>query len=169
MKILIPERLETKRTTLRSFVDFDWEHIHEYFSDPECMRYTIGRPLNESESWRAMASAVGHWVLKGYGPYAIECKESNRVCGIAGLWFPNDWPEPEIKWGLVRSYWGRGYATEAAREVRRMAQEWLPDLSLISLIFSGNNASARVAKTLGATLEKQIIFRDQKADIYRHN
>jgi RimJ/RimL family protein N-acetyltransferase len=34
--------------------------------------------------------------------------------GTVGLWYPVDWPAPEIKWALIRKAWGKGYAREAA-------------------------------------------------------
>src|SRR4026207_1359847 len=128
MNYLIPESLETKRLILRSFCLDDWKDIHEYHSDPECTKYTTRRPLNESESWQKLAALAGHWQLRKYGSYALEEKDLKRVIGIAGLDYPNDWPEPEIQWALARKFWGKGYAKEAATAVKEMAKKFLPDL-----------------------------------------
>jgi RimJ/RimL family protein N-acetyltransferase len=95
-------------------------------------------------------------------------KDDGTVLGVAGLWYPNDWPEPEIKWALVPTARGRGYASEAARAVRSMAREHLPGVRLISLIAQGNEASVRVAEAAGAHLEREIDFRGSRAAIYRH-
>lgn len=168
MKYLIPERIETERLVLRIFQEEDWKNLHTYYSDPETTRYTVGRTLSEGETWRAMASMIGHWTLKGYGPYALEKKATGKVIGISGLWYPNDWPEPEIKWGLSRLYQGKGYAREAAAEVKNMAKVHLPALSLISLIHSKNEASIRLARRIDAIFEKTIDFRDDIWHIYRH-
>ena len=119
MSFLIPEKLETERLILRMFSLRDWKDIHEYYADPECTKYTSRRPLKENESWQKMAALVGHWYLRNYGAYAIEEKNLNRVIGVVGLDYPNDWPEPEIQWGLVRKFWGRGYASEAAGAVKK--------------------------------------------------
>ena len=100
MEYLIPEYLLPDRLCLRMFKDEDWRDIHEYYGDPECTRYTSGRPLKENESWQKMAALIGHWQLRKYGPYAMEEKLSKKVIGVAGLDYPNDWPEPEIQWGL---------------------------------------------------------------------
>jgi RimJ/RimL family protein N-acetyltransferase len=168
MKVKIPDRLETDRLVLRRFSEPDWRDLYAYYSDTECMKYTIGRPLSKGETWRAMASMLGHWQLRGYGPYAIEAKATNRILGPVGLWYPQDWPEPEIKWGLARSFWGQGYASEAGRAVRDMARVAMPDVQLISLIHPENSASIHVALALGATLERVIDFRGGEANIYRH-
>jgi Acetyltransferase (GNAT) domain len=95
MNYLIPEELETDRLILRMFRLEDWIDIHEYYSDPECTKYTSRRPLKENESWQKMAALIGHWQLRGYGSYAMEDKEMKRVIGVVGLDYPNDWPGPE--------------------------------------------------------------------------
>jgi len=168
MKYLIPESLLTKRLYLRMFKESDWKDIHEYYSDPECARYTSGKELKENESWQKMAALVGHWQLRNYGSYAIEEKSFGKVIGIAGLDYPNDWPEPEIQWGLSHQFWGKGYAREAVMAVKKMTAVHLPDLSLVSLIHPENLNSINLAKAVGAFFEKEYFFRDDIWHIYRH-
>jgi len=165
---LIPQVLETGRLRLRPFAHDDWPALHEHFSDAECTRFTFRRALTEAATWRAMASMAGHWLLRGYGPYAVEEKATGSVLGTVGPWYPLEWPEPEIKWALARRHWGRGYASEAVRAVQRMAHECLPDLRLISLIDSRNEASIRLAQAVGATLEREIEFAGGPFHVYRH-
>jgi len=164
----VPERLESLRLTLRLLRDDDWRALHEYYSDPVCTQYTLGRVLTEGESWRTLASIVGHWHLRGYGPYALEHKSTGEVVGLCGLWYPNDFPEREIKWGLAQRHWGHGYASEAARTVQRMARAVYPSQPPISLIHSDNAASIRVARSVDALLEREMQFRGALFHVYRH-
>lgn len=113
-----------------------------------------------------MASMIGYWHLRGYGPYAVEETENAKVLGMVGLWYPNDWPEPEIKWALTRCYWGQGFSSEAARAVKNMAAEFIPEFSLISFMHSENLASIKLAKTIGARFCKEVDFRNDKWHIY---
>lgn len=166
--VRMPRRIDAPRLTLRPFVDDDWRALHAHYSDPECTRFTFGRALSEGESWRAMASMVGHWLLRGYGPYALEDKASGAVLGAVGLWYPNDWPAPEIKWALTRRYWGQGYASEAVRAVQRAARECMPDTALISFINADNHPSIALALAVGATLEEERAFRGGHWHVYRH-
>ena len=168
MNYLIPEHIETERLNLRLFQESDWKDIHEYYGDPECARYTSGKALTENESSQKMSALMGHWVLRNYGSYAMEEKSVGKVIGVAGLDFPNDWPEPEIQWGVTRQYWGKGYASEAVRAVKRMAARYLPDLSLISLIHPNNTNSSNLARAVGASFEKEYFFRGDTWHIYRH-
>jgi RimJ/RimL family protein N-acetyltransferase len=168
MKSLIPERLETTRLVLRTLREDDWVRLHEHYSDPICTRYTFGHALTEGESWRAMASMAGHWVLRGYGPYGVEERASGDLLGVVGLWYPNDWPGPEIKWALIRRHWGNGFASEAARAVREMAKDVLPTASLISFIHSENSPSIRIAVAVGGAWERDVEFRGGKWQVYRY-
>jgi len=168
MSYLTPECLSTDRLLLRTFQERDWKDLHKYYSDEACTRYTFGRPLTEGETWRTMAAMIGHWQLRNYGSYALEERASHIVIGVAGLDYPNDWPEPEIKWGLMRNFWGQGYASEAVRAIKKMWTEYLPELSLISLIHPDNTNSKNLAEAFGAYFEKDYEFRGDKWTIYRH-
>lgn len=168
MKFSIPKQLETERLLLRMFQESDWDDLHQMFSDEECIRFTTKITLERWQTWRTLATYLGHWQIKGFGPYAVVEKESNKMIGPVGLWYPGEWPEPEIKWSLTRLYWGKGYATEAAKAVKEMAFKFLEKDRLISLILPGNEPSVKVAKRIGGELEKTIPFRDGKAQIYRY-
>ncbi len=168
-KYLIPKNIETERLILRTFKEKDWKDLYHYYSDAECMKYTVGRALADWETWRSLATMVGHWELRKYGPYAMELKETGKVIGPVGLWYPLEWPEPEVKWGLVRREWRKGYAREAVTAVLEMTREYLPDFHLISLILTENSGSIKLAESVGARYEKTIPFRDgREASIYRH-
>ena len=60
MKHVIPEELTTERLKLRLFQEKDWQDLFSYYSDEDCMRYTTGRALADWETWRAVATMVGH-------------------------------------------------------------------------------------------------------------
>jgi RimJ/RimL family protein N-acetyltransferase len=168
MKYKIPTEISTERLKLRIFKENDWKDLYSYYSDAECMRYTVGRSLADWEVWRQIALMIGHWKIRGFGPYAMEDMETGNVLGPVGMWYPLEWPEPEIKWGLSKKYWGKGYAKKAANAVRLMAIKHVPDLNLISLINKDNLNSINLAESIGAVYEKTIDFRETTASIYRH-
>ncbi len=164
----IPRQLDTERLHLRMFRESDWQAMHQHYGDPVCTRYTLGRTLGEGESWRLTATLAGHWLLRGYGPYAVEEKAGGAMIGAVGLWYPVDFPEREIKWAVLPQYQGLGYASEAARGVLAMAAGVYPGQPPISFIHRDNEASIRVALAIGATLENEIDFRGGRFRIYRH-
>lgn len=168
MNYLIPDTLETQRLILRMFRESDWTSLHKYYSNENCTKFTYGRVFNESESWRMLNALAGHWIIRGYGSYALESKSNNEVIGFAGLDFPIDWPEPEIQWGLIHEHWGKGYASEAVREIKKITSQCIPDLSLISLIHPENHNSINLAIAVGAVYEKDYELRGTMCHIYRH-
>ena len=70
---------------------------------------------------------------------------------MVGLNHPEGWPGPEVAWTLGRPYWGKGYATEAARAAMAYGFSTHDFGELISLIDPANAASQGVAIRLGET------------------
>lgn len=147
---MIP-RLHTERLILREWRHSDLDAFAAFSADLEVMRYLTGEPVARNDTWRNMASAAGHWMLRGYGLWVVERKSDAAVIGRVGLINPEGWPGLEVGWTLGRPYWGQGYATEAARA--SMSYGFLTQNVdwLISLIAPGNKASQAVALRLGET------------------
>ena len=98
---------------------------------------------------------MGHWVIRGYGPWAVEEKSTGDFCGMVGLWNPEAWPEPEITWGIVASKQNQGFAAEAAIRARSYAYETLMWKTIYSCISENNTPSIALAEKLGATLNRK--------------
>ena len=164
----IPEAIESPRLALRMVCAEDWRELHDYYADADAVRYTVQEALGEEGSRNMTGAMIRHWQRRGYGPYALVEKASGKVLGVCGLWYPKEWPEPEIKWALCRRHWGKGYAAEAARAVQAMAAQYLPHLRLISLIHVDNLNSITLAQAVGATRETEIEFRGGSYAVFRH-
>jgi RimJ/RimL family protein N-acetyltransferase len=145
--------LETDRLILRMFTDSDLDAYAEMCGDEEVMKYLGGCTMSRSEAWRSMAMVVGHWELRGFGLWAVEEQESGEMVGRVGCWQPEGWPGLELAWTLRRAYWGRGFATEAARAALDVAFSTLHQPHVISMIDHENNPSIRVAQRLRMRLE----------------
>ncbi len=159
--------LETERLVLRMFREDDFESYARICPDPEVMRYLAeGRPFTSLEAWRHLAFLVGHWHLRGYGPWAVEEKRSGRMIGRIGFLNPEGWPCFEIGWTLAKEAWGKGYATEGARRALRYAFEELGRDHVISLIHPANSASIRVAERLGEKLEGNAVVFGREGLVY---
>ncbi|MDG3006200.1 GNAT family N-acetyltransferase [Paludisphaera mucosa] len=161
------ETLETERLILRQFRDSDLDAYAEMAADPEVMRYLGAGPMGRSEAWRNMAMILGHWRLRGFGMWAVEERDTGEMVGRVGCWRPEGWPGLEVGWTLRRAYWGRGYATEAARASLDVAFEQIGEPHVISMIHGDNLPSIRVARRLGMRLEGRTeLFDDIPVAVY---
>ena len=140
--------LTTERLLLRSFAVEDVERWADIITDEETGRF-IGGPFTRADAFRSIATYLGHWVLRGYGQWAVERRSDGLLLGRCGLWFPDGWPELEVGWTLDRACWGSGYATEAGRAVVDWAFSTLGLTRLASVIAVDNARSRRVAERLG--------------------
>jgi RimJ/RimL family protein N-acetyltransferase len=162
------DELLTERLRLRMWVPLDFEAFAGYFADPEASRF-LGGVRGGETAWRLMAAYVGHWVLRGFGYWAMEERGSGRFCGAAGLWRSEGWPELELGYWLVPEMQGQGYATEAARRCRDHAFEALGAETLVSYIAPANEPSMRVAERLGGRREGAIELLDYgRHEVYRY-
>ncbi len=159
--------LETERLRLRPWRNDDLDAFAAFMADGADTHF-IGGPLSRGETWRRMATQIGHWTMRGYGSWVLEEKSSGNWVGYSGLWNPYDWPEPEVMWGIVPAARGRGYATEAALRARTHAYSELQWPSAISLIAPANLPSQNVARRLGAAPETSIELRGTAVDVWRH-
>lgn len=159
-------KIETERLILRMWREEDLESYAEMCADPEVMRYLASKPMTKSEAWRNMAMVIGHWHLRGFGMFAVEERATRELVGRVGPWLPDGWPGLEVGWSLRSKFWGRGFATEAARASINYAFTELDQPHVISLIHPENAASIRVAERLGETVEGATEIVGVKVRVY---
>jgi RimJ/RimL family protein N-acetyltransferase len=148
--------LETERLRLRGWQESDLPALAGFMAS-EASRF-VGGPLHEADSWRRIALFIGHWSLKGFGPWALEKKATGELAGYAGLWHPLGFPEPEVLYALFDGFRGQGLATEAALRCRLHAYSSLGWKTVVSFILPDNEPSQRVAQRIGACLEGTATF-----------
>ena len=82
-----------------------------------------------------------------------------QVVGFGGLIHFAGRGEPEIKYALLRSAWGRGLATEAARALLGFAARTLGLQQVIATVDPDNHASQRVLAKAG--MQRGALLQDE--------
>ena len=141
--------LETERLILRPPLEADLDGWAELLGNEESSGF-IGGPLERSAAWRAMAAMTGSWWLRGHGMFSVVEKSSGQWIGRLGPWYPEGWPGTEVGWGLMKSAWGKGYATEGAARAIDWVFDELGWTEVIHSIHLDNQASIAVAERLGS-------------------
>jgi len=149
-QICIPT-LETERLTLRAPEARDFDAYAAFRASPRSV--TVGGPFPRAVAHEQFNAVIGHWHMRGFGRWIIENRDTQTAIGLAGLYHPEDWPEPEVAWSLFDGAEGQGFATEAARAARAYAYDILGWDQVMSLIMPNNTRSVAVARRLGAILE----------------
>ncbi|WP_052848738.1 GNAT family N-acetyltransferase [Streptomyces avicenniae] len=155
----MPELL-TPRLRLRAWRDADLTPLAALDADPEVMRWIgDGQPRTTEQTAASLVNIRAGWAERGWGVFAVEVRESGELAGWTGLAIPRFLPEimpaVEIGWRLARAHWGRGYATEAAREALRFGFEDAGLDRVVSVCHTENHASARVMAKLGMREERR--------------
>lgn len=145
-----PERLpalETGRLRLRPLTIEDAPRIQQYASDPSVALMTsqIPHPYPEgaAEDWIATRHEGGAVTL------GITLRENDELIGVIGIHPESNGLIAEIGFWIGKPFWGRGYCTEAAREILRYCFEDLGLQRVFAGHFAGNEASGRVQEKIG--------------------
>ncbi len=128
-------------------------------SDADVMRY-YPTPWSREQS-DAFAKRVMRLIdERGWGFWAVEERASGRFIGFVGLHIPsNDLPfSPcvEVGWRLAKSYWGLGYATEAAQSAISFGFQQLRLAELVAFTAIANLKSRAVMERLGMRFDSEF-------------
>jgi RimJ/RimL family protein N-acetyltransferase len=165
----VPETIETERLTLRLPDADDLEAYAAMLADPEVNRFVGGAELAQPDiAFRALGWLIGHWHLRGYGPWIVVERASGKLVGRVGGFYPLDWPALEIAWTLARPAWGRGLALEAALAARAAVLEHLAPERLVSVVATDNARSARLARRLGCTAGETTVIKGTPCVVFEH-
>jgi [ribosomal protein S5]-alanine N-acetyltransferase len=143
----------TERLELRAFEPADLHALHAVYGDPEVTRWMPPYPTIE-HTRRALEKHVAAGRTGGAALWAVVERSSGELIGDAGLAALNGvGPEVELGYTLGRRWWGRGYATEAARACLAEAFGPLGLKRVVAVVRPENAASIHVLEKLGMTCE----------------
>ncbi len=147
------------------------EHVEDLFrlhTDPAVMA-TLGGVRSREETEAMLHAATAHWGTYGFGLWMLYDIDSGRFAGRGGLKHASveGCDEVEVAYGLMPELWGRGLATELARESVRIGFEALNLSHLVCFTLTTNQASQRVMQKVGFRYERDFVHAGLPHVLYR--
>ena len=141
---------ETPRLRVRQLGPADTDALFAVYGDADAMRWVgDGQPLSRARCEEWVAVTQRNYARRGYGMSAIVERASQAVIGFCGLVHPGGQAEAEIKYALLRAFWHRGLATEAAAALLHHAAQVHGLQHVIATAAVQNKASHRVLLKAG--------------------
>ncbi|SMD19661.1 GNAT family N-acetyltransferase [Kibdelosporangium aridum] len=154
----------TERLVLRTFAESDLDDLYDIQRRPDVARYLLWDARTRDETRTALAKRIQQTDLKAEGDnlaIAVALRESGKLIGDFNLeWLSADLGRAEIGFVMNPDYAGKGYATEAAREVLRLAFTTYAFHRVIGLCNGENYASQRLMERLG--MRREAYFRQSE-------
>jgi RimJ/RimL family protein N-acetyltransferase len=161
---------ETERLRLRRLGADDSEFIFELVNDPSWIRY-IGdkgvKTLGDATRY-IVDGPVAMYRRLGFGLYLVELKETREPIGICGLIKREALEDVDLGFAFLPSFWGRGYAREAASTVMSHATCVLGLSRIVAILSQDNDRSANLLEKLGFHPEGTVVLQsnDEKLKLY---
>ena len=142
--------LESDRLLFRLFTMDDADLIYQLNLDPEVTRYTHD-PVSTIEKARAVLeeTILPQYAMYNHGRWAVHLKIDLSFIGWCGLKYRPELNEIDLGYRFIQTYWGKGYATEAAFACINYGFEKLNLARIVGRAEPGNIASVKVLEKCG--------------------
>jgi RimJ/RimL family protein N-acetyltransferase len=157
--------LETSRLVLRGHDQSDLDHSLRMWRDPAVTRYLGGKPLSEEDVWQRLLRYAGSWALLEYGFWLVQERSTGAFVGEVGFHElkrdtqPSFSGTPEIGWGVLPEFQGRGLAREAVEAAVRWGDASIRNDKTVCIIHPQNVASIRIAQGFGFEKQEDITYK----------
>ena len=161
--------LETERLLLRPFTYEDAEDVFSCWeSDPDVAKYMFWTSHNDIEKTKEWISfEIGQIEKDDWYRFALVLKETNVLIGTGLIYFEEEVDSWEIGYNLGKKYWGKGYTTEAMKQIISFAQEELGITEIVGRYAKENPESGKVMEKLGFQFEKEIPYECNNGTVRR--
>lgn len=155
IKLINHLKLSSQRLDIAKFIkkdiEFNVKHemnptIMQYIKDPQSIEETREKTKRIAKDWNGNES---DWVL-----FAVTLKQTNEYIGMVCFRYEsieND--TVEMGWRLGLEHHGKGYATEAAKEVLDFIKAQIKPHKVMAYCVAGNTGSSNIMTKLGMQQE----------------
>lgn len=158
---------ETPRLILREMTLADAKGMLALNSDPDVMRY-IGTPVVTTieDNIKGIEFVRQQYDELGVGRLSVILKETNEFIGWSGLKRVTETLNGQsnyldLGYRFIQKYWGKGYATEAARASLAYGFSTFDDAKIYAIIMPDNSSSRNVLEKSGLRYVNNFIGYDE--------
>ncbi len=166
-------QIETERLILREILPQDADAMFEMDSDPEVHTYLGNDPVKDIEQINnAIQFIRKQYVDNGIGRWAVVLKETNEFIGWCGLKYfttaiNNHIHIYDLGYRFNKKYWGKGYATEAAKVCMNYGFDKMNLKEIYAMTDSRNANSNNVLKKLGFIFIEKFDYDGDESDWFK--
>lgn len=161
--------LETKRLILRTFKEDDAKEVFKCWeSDPRVAKYmfwTSHNDINKTIQW--VKKEISNIEKDNWYRWCIEEKSTGNIVGTCLIYHEKEVQNYEVAYNLGYDYWGKGYVTEAMKQVLYFAKNKLKLKEVVGRHAKENIASENIMKKLGFKYIKDIPYECNGGSVMR--
>jgi RimJ/RimL family protein N-acetyltransferase len=159
--------LQTTRLILRRFTEADPLLRLQLNSNPEVLKYLHEPPLeSEEQALHIIKTIILPQYQNDLGRWAIHLKTTDEFIGWCGLKYLADRNEIDLGYRLMQSFWGNGYAFEAAKHTLDYGFKQLHLKTIIGRAHIENIASLKILEKIGMQFFKEEVVDDCPVKTY---
>lgn len=159
--------LASRRLRLQPLGEQDVDRVHAMWTDPQVRRHLWDDVvISRDQASDVLSATATHFHERRYGLWGVYDATAGALAGFAGC---RPWPTgaPELVYGLLPAWWGRGLATEACHAVLAHVFETLGHPLVFAATDPPNVASVRVMERLGMALDQRTEMQGLDTLVYR--
>jgi RimJ/RimL family protein N-acetyltransferase len=150
--------IETERLRLRQFTVDDAEFILALVNEPSFIQ-NIGdrgvRTVLDAVKYLETGS-ISSYARNGFGLWCVMLKKSGESIGMCGLIKRDALDDVDIGYAYLPKYWAKGYAVEAALEVKEFARAVVKRNRIVAIVDPANAGSIRLLEKIGMKFERMV-------------
>ncbi len=159
--------LETRRMRFATWSPEDWKEFRTLTSDPLVVRYLgTGEPWPDERVQEFVARQSENWEKDRLCLWKLLPKDGDTLIGICGLQYLPERAGVEIGWWLAPSHWGRGLASEAARQALAYGFDVCNLARIVAIAQAANRDSRRVMERIGMRFEREAVHKGIRVVLY---
>lgn len=152
--------LETERLLLRPLTIDDAESVFaNWTSDPDVakfMRWELHKNISETREWLLSEEALIE--SDRIYDWGFILKDTGELIGSGGLVFQEGKGMYELGYNLMRKYWNKGLATEAAQRIIDFGKETLKQNRFFCCHAMDNPSSGKVMTKVGFRYQNDGVY-----------